>query len=134
MKADSLLGYNKKDYGKLEWIHWRATKMVRGAWKQDLSILEEKSLQGQTPSTYKDTIKKTEPGYSWWYTVEGWETTAINGWFQLDKGGIKKKFHHEDNETSEPREVWEGLFSETLDPLTMLSEFNADSALSRTLD
>jgi len=46
MKADSLQGYNEKDYGKVERIHWRATKMLRGWRKQYLFILEERRLQG----------------------------------------------------------------------------------------
>jgi len=46
----------------------------------------------------------------------------------------KKMFLHEGNEASEPRQTVEGLSSETLEPWTTWSEFNANSAWSWTSD
>jgi len=43
-------------------------------------------------------------------------------------------FLHEGNEASEPRQTVEGLSSETLEPWTTWSEFNANSAWSWTSD
>lgn len=90
MKADSLVGYNKKKNAGnssfcTQFFHWRAARMVRGWRKQDLrkedlfSLEEKKAPGGLTAELqyYREPIEKTEPGYSWWCTVEGWETSTL---------------------------------------------------------